>query len=137
MKNRYERLTKEEKKQVYKDFRNESEKNDKYAGVLNRMLVCGTLGFIYGVVSIISDIFLLHAAVWAYLVDAIVIIFTFYLIFQRNAIKKGVLNNYIIQKEAAEKAAAEKAAKPKKRKHVSKNAKANKTAKKATKKADK
>ena len=137
MKNKYERLTKEEKKQAYKDFRSENQKNDDYAKTLNRMFVIGLLGFIYGIVSIICDIFLLHAAVWAYLVDAVVIIFTFYLLFQRNSIKSSVLSNYLIEKEKKEKAAAEKAAKPKKRKHVSKKAQEKKEAKKTAKKAEK
>ena len=144
MKNKYERLSKAEKKIAYNDFKNESEKNKKYCHVLTRMLVFGVIGFIYGVVSIIFDIFVFNAAVWAYLVDAVIIIFTFYLLFQRHSIKTAVLNSYLIEREKklraeeeAKKKAEEEAKKPKKRKHVSKNAKVKKTEKKTTRKSAK
>ena len=144
MKNKYERLSKAEKKIAYEDFKKESDKNRKYSHVLNRMLIFGIIGFIYGVVSIICDLFVFNAAVWAYLVDAVVIIFTFYLLFQRHSIKTAVLNNFLIEREKklreaeeAKKKAEEEAKKPKKRKHVSKNAKVKKTEKKTTRKSAK
>lgn len=128
MKNKYQRLTKAEKKQAVKDFRAASEKNNNYMKTLTRMKVYGILGLIYGIAAILSDVFILNAAVWAYLVDGVVIIFSLYLLIQRNTIKTAVVNNFLINKDTKVEEEA-----PKKRKHVSKNAKAKKTAAKVEK----
>ena len=129
MKNKYQRLTKAEKKQAVKDFRAASEKNNNYMKTLTRMKVYGILGLIYGIAAILSDVFILNAAVWAYLVDGVVIIFSLYLLIQRNTIKTAVVNNFLINKDTK----VEEEEAPKKRKHVSKNVKAKKTAAKVEK----
>ena len=129
MKNKYQRLTKAEKKQAVKDFRAASEKNNNYMKTLTRMKVYGILGLIYGIAAILSDVFILNAAVWAYLVDGVVIIFSLYLLIQRNTIKTAVVNNFLINKDTK----VEEEEAPKKRKHVSKHAKAKKTAAKVEK----
>ncbi len=131
MKNKYQRLTKEEKKQVKLDFKNESEKNKSYLGVLKRMCIYGIIGLIYGIASLLADIFILNVVVVSYIVDSIVLIFSVFLLVQRVRIENAVLNQYLIEKAKVEE--AKKAAEPKKRKHVSKNAQAKKDAKKAEK----
>ena len=131
MKNKYQRLTKAEKKQAVKDFRAASEKNNNYMKTLTRMKVYGILGLIYGIAAILSDVFVLNAAVWAYLVDGVVIVFSLYLLIQRNTIKTAVVNNFLINGTPATEEEA-----PKKRKHVSKNAKAKKAQTKAVNKVE-
>ena len=102
MKNKYQRLSREEKKQVVKDFRAESEKNNNYMGVLNRMLILGIIGLIYGIASMLGDIFFFKASVLAYIIDGIVIAFSVFLIVQHYRIKGAVLNYYLINPKAKE-----------------------------------
>ena len=102
MKNKYQRLSREEKKQVVKDFRAESKKNDDYMGVLNRMLILGIIGLIYGIASMIGDIFFFKASVLAYIIDGIVIAFSVFLIVQHFRIKGAVLNYYLVNPKAKE-----------------------------------
>ncbi len=102
MKNKYQRLSREEKKQVVKDFRAESEKNNNYMGVLNRMLILGIIGLIYGIASMLGDIFFFKASVLAYIIDGIVIAFSVFLIVQHYRIKGAVLNYYLVNPKAKE-----------------------------------
>ena len=102
MKNKYQRLSREEKKQVVKDFRAESEKNNNYMGVLNRLLILGIIGLIYGIASMLGDIFFFKASVLAYIIDGIVIAFSVFLIVQHYRIKGAVLNYYLINPKAKE-----------------------------------
>jgi hypothetical protein len=102
MKNKYQRLTREEKKQVVKDFRAESEKNNNYMSVLNRMLILGIIGLIYGIASMLGDLFFFKASVLAYIIDGIVIAFSVFLIVQHFRIKGAVLNYYLVNPKAKE-----------------------------------
>ena len=126
MKNKFQRMTKKEKKELIKSYRSESKKNDNYIHTLNRMLIFAIIGFIYGFLMMLMDIFILHTSVWSIIVDSIVMIFTTFLIVQRNNIYTGTLNNYAIDKSTV----VIKKSETTKRKHVSKNAQSKKKSKK-------
>ena len=126
MKNKFQRMTKQERKELVKSYRSESDKNNRYMHLLNRMLVFGTIGFIYGLIMIIFDIFIWDVSIWNYLVDAIVMIFTAFLIVQRNNIYVATLNAYAIEKSTV---VIKKEDTTKKRKHVSKKTQAKKSKK--------
>ena len=93
---------------------------------LNRMLVFAIIGLIYGFLMMLMDIFILHTSVWSIIVDSIVMIFTTFLIVQRNNIYTGTLNNYAIDKSTV----VIKKSETTKRKHISKNAQTKKKSKK-------
>jgi O-antigen/teichoic acid export membrane protein len=104
MKNKYQRLNRKEKKQVVKDYINESEKNKNYYSTLKRMFLFGLLGLIYGVVMMIITFItpegsVWHTSNWDYIVNSIVIIFTVFILVKHSSIKTAVLNNYLINKK--------------------------------------
>ena len=108
MKNKYQRLSRLEKKQAVKDYINESEKNKNYYSTLTRMLVFGIIGLIYGVVMMAITFFtpegtVWHTSNWDYIVNAVVIIFTVFILVKRFSIKVAVLNNYLINKDTEKK----------------------------------
>ena len=98
MKNKYQRLTREEKKAAIKEYRSVSERNDNYIRILNRMLVLGIIGVVYGIVSVVTDFIFTFTSVFNYIVDGIVLIFSTFLIVNRNKIVRTAINNYLIDK---------------------------------------
>ena len=98
MKNKYQRLTREEKKAAIKEYRSVSERNDNYIRILNRMLVLGIIGVVYGIVSVVTDFLFTFTSVFNYIVDGIVLIFSTFLIVNRNKIVRTAINNYLIDK---------------------------------------
>jgi hypothetical protein len=66
---------------------------------LNRMKVLGIIGFIYGTLSLLADIFILNVSIWTYFVDAIVMIFTVFLLVQRSRIFNGTMNAFVIERD--------------------------------------
>ena len=141
MKNKFQKMTRQEKKELIKSFRAESEKNSRYMRTLNEMLVIGILGTIYGIGNLLLDYFVLHVKVYAYVLDGIVLLFGLVLIINRTKFKNAVLNHYAITGKSSVPATAETKKEevkeePKKRKHVSKNAQAKKDAKKEEKKVE-
>ncbi len=141
MKNKFQKMTRQEKKELIKSFKAESEKNSRYIRTLNEMLVIGILGTIYGIGNLLLDYFVLHVKVYAYVLDGIVLLFGLVLIINRTKFKNAVLNHYAITGKSSVPSAAETKKEevkeePKKRKHVSKNAQAKKDAKKEEKKVE-
>lgn len=99
MKNRFQRLSKQEKKQAVKEYIAEDPNNKNYMSTLTRMKVLGIIGFIYGTLALLADIFILNVSIWTYLVDAIVMIFTVFLLVQRSRIFNGTMNAYVIERD--------------------------------------
>ena len=103
MKNRYQRLSSSEKKEAKKRYAAVSEKNKKYLGTLNRMLILGIIGLIYGIGSTVFDVFILSVPVYSYVVDAVIIIFSVFLITQKFGIESSTLNKFLIDENNANK----------------------------------
>ena len=108
MKNRFQRLSKQEKKQAIKEYIAEDEQNKSYMSTLTRMKVLGIIGFIYGTLALLADIFILNVSIWTYFVDAIVMIFTVFLLVQRSRIFNGTMNAYVISRDLTKKEVAPK-----------------------------
>ena len=115
MKNKYQRLSREEKKKAIKEYRSVSPKNDNFIHTINKMFVLGIIGTIYSVVAIAYDFMYPNTKIWNYIVDNIVLIFSIFLIIQRNKFLRITINNYLIDKSYEEKEKEEKK-KTKKRK---------------------
>ena len=144
MKNRYQRLSKEEKKEAKKRYIAFSDRNKNYMSLLTRMLILGIIGLVYGIISSIFDAFILSVPVYCYIVDAVIVIFSVFLIVQKNQIQASTINKFLIdeskdepvkeEKKETVKKVEEKKEEPKK--EVKEEKKEVKTAKKAaTKKA--
>lgn len=99
MKNKYQRLSKEEKKEAIKEYRAESEKNTDFIHQINKMFVLGIIGAIYGVLAVAFDFIYPQTKIWSYIVDNIVLIFSIFLIIQRNRFLVITMNNYLINKD--------------------------------------
>ena len=108
MKNKFQRMTKVEKKQAVKDFIAADPKNKNYMSTLNRMKILGIIGFIYGTAAILADIFILTVPVITYIVDATVMIFTAFLLVQRSRIYNGTMNAFVIQRDLPSKKTTKK-----------------------------
>ena len=109
MKNRFQRMTKAEKKQAVKDYIDADPNNKNYMSTLTRMKVLGIIGFIYGTLALLADIFILNVSIWTYLVDAIVMIFTVFLLVQRSRIYNGTMNAFVITRDLETKKVVKKA----------------------------
>ena len=130
MKTKYQRLTKEEKKALVAEYRSISPKNDNFMHTINKMFVLGIIGTVYGIISAITDFIFPFTTVWNFIIDGIVLIFSVFLIVQRNRFKESALNNFLIDKKAAEE--MKSAIKPTKK--TSKKKETKKDEKKTTKK---
>lgn len=119
MKNKFQRMSRQERKELIKEYKNENDNNKHYISTLNRMLVLGIIGFVYGTIAILFDIFVLNVSFWTYIIDAVVMIFTVFLIVQRQRILIATMNNYAINKSKKEEEKKE-AKKPKAKKSTKK-----------------
>ena len=114
MKNKFERLSKEEKIKAIEDYRNESPKNANYLKNLRNLKIISIFGIIYGIIMLLVDLFWFHKMYYVYIIDSVVLIFSVYMLLQANRIKSDVINNYLITNMN------KVTNKPKKRNHKSK-----------------
>lgn len=110
MKNKFERLSKIEKKQANEEFRNSDERNRNIVSRLKRLRIVGIVGIIYSILVFIIDflnekgiikfglnIFGTHALI-NYLIDACLLIFCVFFLVKSNQILKEQVNKYLINK---------------------------------------
>ena len=97
MKNKYQRLSKEEKKEAKKRYIAFSDRNKSYMSLLTRMLVLGIIGLTYGIISAIFDAFILSVPVWSYVVDGVIIVFSVFLLVQKSRIQSSTINKFLIE----------------------------------------
>lgn len=110
MKNKFERLTKEERKKAIEDFRNVDEKNKNLVSRLKRLKLIGIMGIIYSVIVFLMDflnaqgiiniglnIFGTHAII-NYIIDACLLVFCVFFLVKANQILKEQVNKYLIEK---------------------------------------
>lgn len=102
MKNKYQRLNKEEKRQARKDFKNsESNKIEIYQR-LNRLKTIGIVGIIYSLITFGLD-FLFKSTKWNFLLDGALLIFCLLTLIKSNEILVKQINKFLIEKASKEK----------------------------------
>ena len=114
MKNRYQRLDRKGRKEAKKRYIDFSERNKKYMALLTRMLVLGILGLIYGIVSALFDVFILPAPIYSYIIDAVIVIFSVFLIVEKGQIQASTMNKFLIDESKGTKIKEEVKEEPKK-----------------------
>lgn len=93
MKTKYERMTKEEKKNVYKIFKTEKVEISKK---LNKMFILCYIGTIYGFIIFFYDYFITKSKL-NYILDIIVFIFCILALLKLNSLKKDLLNKFVLE----------------------------------------
>jgi len=96
MKNKYQRMTKKEKKDIQnKYYQTESGKTMKNR--LNRLIITGIMGIAFGLFLIYSNITKDGNLLWQYMMAGILIIFSIIFIIGSIKIRIDVLNKYAIK----------------------------------------
>ncbi len=96
MKNKYQRLSKEERKEARDKFKNSEDNKNRVFEKLTRLKIIGLFGFIYGVLSFLADIFIIDSKMWIYFYDGIVIIISFVAFYKSNEMISKLVNSYLI-----------------------------------------
>lgn len=98
MKNKYMRLTKEEKRLAEKEYCESSEEKASLFKRLKRLRFIGVFGIIYASLSFILDI-LFTNNIWDYVLDAILLIFCLVFVLKANDMIINQVNKFIIDKQ--------------------------------------
>ena len=95
-KNKYQRMTKEEKKQCQKFYYN-TEKGQAMRSRLNRLVIIGVVGLLFSIFLLISG-YLSHELSWATILLAVILtIFSLVYIVSSITLRRKCLNNYAIK----------------------------------------
>jgi len=89
LKTKYERMSKKEKKEVYKEYKKEK---CEFVKKMERMFLFCRLGIIYSVLMFLYDFFFGKSSI-AYWLDIIVFVFCLLALIKVNSTKKNILNN--------------------------------------------
>lgn len=95
MKNKYERLTSEERREAHDNFKNSEDNKNKVFEKLTRLKVIGMFGFIYGIIAFVADV-LLGSKVWMYIYDAVVVVISFVAYYKSKQMRNRLVNSYLI-----------------------------------------
>ncbi|MCI8795176.1 MAG: hypothetical protein HFI73_07405 [Bacilli bacterium] len=110
MKNKFERLNKNEKKKAIEEFSNSNESNANIISRIKRLKVIGIIGVIYSIGMFILD-FLKEMEIFDigfnhfdnlilnYIIDACLLIFCAFFVIKANMILKEQVNKYLIGKK--------------------------------------
>lgn len=98
MKNKYQRLSKEEKKQARESYKQSSEVNANIYKKLNRLTIISILGIIYAIISFIVDFFLTKI-IWDFVLDAVLLIFCLIFIIKSQSLLTEQISKYLISKK--------------------------------------
>ena len=94
MKTKYERLSKKEKQEVIKKFK--EKKYDLYKKFRNMVILCN-IGITYSLIAFFYDL-LVKKIIFYYIIDIIILIFSLCVLLKVNKIKKDILNDFILKK---------------------------------------
>jgi len=94
MKTKYERMNKEEKNELYKNYKKE---HPELIKKMERMFVLCIIGIICFVLIFLYDFFI-SKSLLNYLTDIIVLVFCIIALFKLNVTKKDILNKYALEK---------------------------------------
>ena len=95
MKNKYQRLSKEEKKKARLDYKNANKEN---YNRLIRLTVLGYVGIFYSLVVIALDYFILDGKIWDLILNLVLFFVSCIFIFKSKDLLKHNINNYLINK---------------------------------------
>lgn len=111
MKNKFERLSREDRKKAIEEFRNVDDKNNNLISRLKRLRIIGIIGIVYATLVFLMDflnekeiinfginIFGTQAIV-NYIIDACLLIFCVFFLVKSNQILKEQVNKYLIEKD--------------------------------------
>lgn len=98
MKGKYDRLTKEEKKQIKEEYINKSESNKNYYKRIRSIKIISIFGIVYSILMIFID-FLLKLSLINKIIDCLLLIFCIYFITRSHNLLKVELNKFIISKK--------------------------------------
>lgn len=98
MKNKYQRLSKEDKKQARLDFKNSEYNRNKIYEKGSRLRIFGIIGMVYALLSFGID-FLYKGDIWNFLLDGALLVFCLitYLVF--GDIIDRQINKYLIERD--------------------------------------
>lgn len=99
MKNKFERLSKEEKKQAIKDY---GEKYPQSLKGLNGMRLVGIIGLIYGSLMFIGDFVwkeLMNTSIWSYIIDGFLVVFCVVLLVSKEKYTDKLVNKFLIDRD--------------------------------------
>ena len=103
MKNKFERLSKEEKKQAIKDY---GEKYPESLKGFNGMRIVGIFGLIYGSLMFAADLIwkeLMHTSVWSFIIDGFLVVFCVVLLVARERYLNKLVNSFLINRDSSNK----------------------------------
>lgn len=114
MKNKFERLSKEEKKESIKEFENVSDANKNLITRIKRLRVVGIIGIIYSLIMFILDFLkenkivdygfnVFDNLIFNYIIDACLLIFCAFFVVKANMMIKEQVNIYLVDKKNNEK----------------------------------
>ena len=96
MKNKYQRMNKEEKKQLKKEYRNTETGKNMY-NRLTRLLITGAMGIVFSFYLVYSNITSDGNNIWQYIMAGILFIGSLIFLIGSLIIKGKVLNKYAIK----------------------------------------
>lgn len=96
MKNKYERLSKEEKRIACDNFKNSEDNKNKVYEKLTRLKIIGLIGFIIEFIWMLLDVFVYKSKVWIYFFDAVVVIICFVAFLKASQMRSRLVNSYLI-----------------------------------------
>ncbi|MCX4364327.1 MAG: hypothetical protein OSJ70_00950 [Bacilli bacterium] len=102
MRNKYQRLSKEEKKQARLDYKNSEYNQNKIYEKGNRLRIFGIIGMIYATLSFAID-FLYKGDIWNFLLDAALLIFCLIAYLVISDILDKQINKYLIERDKPKK----------------------------------
>ena len=94
MKTKYERMSKEEKKELFNKFK--EEKQTLYKKFRNMFILC-YVGIVYSVLVFFYDFFIKHSKL-NFIIDIIIFVFCLIALLKIYSMKKEVLNNFALKK---------------------------------------
>lgn len=95
MKTKYQRLTKEEKKEAIAKY-NEDESNKAFYKRLKRIRIVSIIGIVYALLSFVLDT-IMKQGVWSFCIDSVLLIFCIVFLLKSHDILVKSINNFLIK----------------------------------------
>ena len=95
MKNKYERMSSVEKRELYKKYKEEKKT---FVNKMEKMFILCYLGIGYGILMFIYDFFF-KENIFSYVLDIIVFVFCLLALLKIISIKKDLLNKYALKQD--------------------------------------
>lgn len=96
MKNKYERLSKSEKKDARNKYKESNEANANIYKKFNRLRVICVIGIVYSIISFVVDFYLTNN-VFDFVMDGVLLIFCLIIFMSSNKMLGNQINNYLIK----------------------------------------